>query len=146
MDAVYTSTAYPSYSPDQARQAAYDLEVANKRIEELQNITSALGRQINERDMKFANAKAIILEAFDGNDFDKDVVTAIAEALDIELTKEYNVTINVTFSGTITAPLGMDTDDFERQLEFTAEPNGWGDSYEMEVDLFEDGIDLNIND
>ena len=145
MDAVYTSTAYPSYSPDQARQAAYDLEVANKKIVDLESRINAYQRIVNEHDDKINNAKALILEAYDCDDFSEDRVEAIAEALEIELTKEYSVTINVTFSGTITLPIGTDVDEIENYVDFEASESGWG-THDIEVDLYTDGVDVNVNE
>jgi hypothetical protein len=121
-----------------------DFYNANKdNIETLQNTISALGRQINERDMKFANAKALILEAYDCDDFSEDRVQAIAEALEIELTKEYDVTITVTFSGSVTLPLGVDIDDIENYVDFDVEANRYKD--DVEVDLFASVDDVRVN-
>jgi hypothetical protein len=114
-------------------------------IESLNNTISVLKRQNSYGSNCIANAKVIILEAFDGDDFDKDVVTNIAEALDIELTKEYEVTINVTFSGTVSVPLGFDMDcDLENYINFEASNTRWGDG-ELECDLYSDGIDVTVN-
>jgi hypothetical protein len=115
-------------------------------IESLNNTISVLKRQNSYGSNCIANAKVIILEAFDGDDFDKDVVTNIAEALDIELTKEYEVTINVTFSGTVSVPLGFDMDcDLENYIRFEASNTRWGDG-ELECDLYSDGIDITVTD
>lgn len=113
-------------------------------IESLNNTISVLKRQNSHGSNCIANAKVIILEAFDDDEFDKDAFTAIAEALDIELTKEYEVTINVTFSGTVSVPLGFDMDcDLENYIDFEARTNGYG-SEEVECDLFADGIDVTV--
>jgi hypothetical protein len=144
----YQSTIAPEYQPtdtDRILSLSKENETLKDSIEELQTVISGLRRQIHERDMQMDSVRSIIADAFEMEDFDKEVVTSIADALGIELTKEYSVTINVTFSGTITAPIGMDPDEFERMFDFSAEPSGWGDSYELECDLFEDGIDFNIN-
>ena len=115
-------------------------------IESLNNTISVLKRQNSYGSNCIANAKVIILEAFDGDDFDKDVVTNIAETLDIELTKEYEVTINVTFSGTVSVPLGFDMDcDLENYIRFEASNTRWGDG-ELECDLYSDGIDITVTD
>jgi hypothetical protein len=119
------------------------VEKMKDNIETLQNNISALGRQINERDMKIANAKAAILEAFDNESFDRENMEVIADALEIELTKEYQVTINVTFSGTVTLPLGIDVDEIENYVNFEANESGWGTD-DIEVDLFTDGVDVNV--
>ena len=114
-------------------------------IESLNNSISVLKRQNSYANNLLANAKVIILEAFDNDDFDKDVVTNIAEALDVSLTKEYDVTINVTFSGTVSVPLGFDMDcDLENYIRFEASNTRWGDG-ELECDLYPDGIDVTVN-
>jgi len=149
---VDTSDAYTYYSPDQVKQMAYDLGVMAKENEtfrldivSLRNTISALQRQNSYANNLLANAKVIILEAFDNDDFDKDVVSNIAEALDVSLTKEYDVTINVTFSGTVSVPLGFDMDcDLENYIRFEASNTRWGDG-ELECDLYSDGIDVTVN-
>lgn len=137
------ATAYPAYSPDQARQAVYDLEVSNKRIEELENLLSAQRRIIIVEQNKISNAKAAILEAFDNESFDRENFEVVAEALEVELTKEYDVTITVTFSGSVTLPLGADIHDIENYVDFDVEANRYKD--DVEVDLFSDGVDVRVN-
>ena len=146
-----SATTYNVYSPDQIKQMAYDLGVIAKEnehlknnIESLQNTCSSLGRQINERDMKIANAKLAILEAFDNDSFDRENFEVVAEALEISLTKEVQVTINVTFSGTVDVPIGFDIEgSLENYIDFEATASGWGD-VEIECDLFTDGVDVNV--
>jgi hypothetical protein len=48
------------------------------------------------------------------------------------------------FSGTITAPIGLDEDDFGNDIEYSASLNNWRNSDEMELDLYEDVIDFTI--
>ena len=137
------SDYYPTATPDQIKQMKYDLGVIAKENERLRLDVGSLRKQLNEGQACIESAKEIILEAFDCDDFDKDVVTNIAEALEIELTKELSVTINVTFSGTVTVPLGFDMDVIENHIEFDASTNSYT---ELECDLFTDSIDFNIND
>ena len=149
---VDTSDAYTYYSPDQVKQMAYDLGVMAKENEtfrldivSLRNTISALQRQNTYANNCIANAKVIIFEAFENDEFDKDAFTAIAESLNISLTTEHEVTINVTFSGTVSVPLGFDIEgDLENYIDFEARTNGYG-SEEIECDLFSDGIDVTIN-
>ena len=141
---IETATSYPTYSPDQIKQMAYDLEIAYSNIEKLQDTCSALGRQINERDMKIDNARLAILEAFDNDSFDRENFEVIAEALEISLTKEVQVTINVTFSGTVDVPIGFDIEgELENHVYFEATASGWG-NVDIECDLFTDGVDVNV--
>ncbi len=149
---VDLSDEYTSYSRDQIKQMVYDLGALAKENEtfrldivSLRNTISALQRQNSYANNLLANAKVIILEAFDNDDFDKDAFTAVAEALEIVLTKEYDVTINVTFSGTVSVPLGFDMDcDLENYIRFEASNTRWGDG-ELECDLYPDGIDVTVN-
>jgi SMC interacting uncharacterized protein involved in chromosome segregation len=132
------------YSPDQVKQMEYDLEKMKDNIEILQNTCSSLGRQINERDMKIDNARLAILEAFDNESFDRENFEVVAEALEISLTKEVQVTINVTFSGTVDVPIGFDIEgSLENYVDFEATASGWG-NVDIECDLFTDGVDVNV--
>ena len=133
----------PNYSPDQIKQMVYDLGALAKENERLRLDVGSCRRQLMEKSGYIESAKDLILEAFEIDDFDKDLFVAIAEALDIELTKELSVTINVTFSGTVTVPLGFDMDVIENHIEFDASTNSYT---ELECDLFTDSIDFNIND
>jgi hypothetical protein len=149
---VDLSDEYTTYSRDQIKQMVYDLGALSKEnetfrldISSLRNTVSSFQRQNSYKDNLITNAKVIILEAFDNDDFDKDAFTAVAEALEIVLTKEYDVTINVTFSGTVSVPLGFDMDcDLENYIDFEARTNGYGKE-EVECDLYSDGIDITVN-
>lgn len=121
------------------------VEKMKNDIEFLQNNISSLTKLLNEKKNLIDNARLAILEAFDNESFDRDTLEVVADALNIELTKEYDVTINVTFSGSITVPLGFDVEgNLENYLNFTAEASGWGTD-EIDTDLFEDGVDVNVN-
>ena len=109
-------------------------------IESLRNTVSSFQRQNSYKDNLISNAKVIIFEAFDGDDFDKDVVTNIAEALEIVLTREEEVDITVKFSGTVTVPLGFDIEsDLEEYLDFKVKVNNHNDE-DVECDLFADEV------
>ena len=143
--AVDLSDNYTNYSRDQINQMQYDLGALAKENERFRLDVGSLRKQLNEGQACIESAKVIILQAFEDDDFDKDVVTNIAEALDVSLTKEYQVTINVTFSGTVSVPLGFDTEgDLENYIDFEARTNGYGKE-EVECDLFSDGIDITVN-
>ena len=145
--AVDLSDDYTHYSRDQIKQMVYDLGALAKENEtfrldivSLRNTISALQRQNSYKDNLISKAKVIIFEAFDGDDFDKDVVTNIAEALEIVLTREEEVDITVKFSGTVTVPLGFDVEsDLEEYLDFKVKVNNHNDE-DVECDLFADEV------
>jgi hypothetical protein len=120
------------------------VEKMKNDIETLQNTTSALRRQLMEKENHIDNAKCAILEAFDNESFDRENFEVVAEALEISLTKEVNVTINVTFSGTVDVPIGFDIEgEIENYIDFEATASGWG-NVDIECDLFTDGVDVNV--
>lgn len=136
----------PNYSPDQIKQMSYDLGVLAKENEtfrldivSLRNTISSLQRQNSYANNLLANAKVVILEAFDGDDFGKDVVTNIAEALDITLTNKYDVTITVTYRGTVEVPAGQDIESFEQHVDFEFSAPF---SDDWEFDIYQDDIEL----
>jgi hypothetical protein len=108
-------------------------------IESLNNTIAVLKRQNTYANNCIAHAKVVIVEAFEGDDFDKDAFTAVAEALEIVLTREEEVDINVKFSGIITVPLGFDIEnDLEDYIEFKAKANS--NDKDIECDLFADEV------
>lgn len=130
-----------SYSPDDITR---DLDVLAAEVERLKLDSGSFRRQLIERNAQIASVKDVILEAFDVDEFDKDVVKSIAEALEIELTKEVNITAKAFFSGTVTVPLGFDVEnDLETYIEFEAAVSGRG--YEdVECDLWSDGVEITV--
>jgi hypothetical protein len=108
------------------------------------DVNSAQQRIINEQKNHIDNARLAILEAFDNESFDRENFEVVAEALEISLTKEVNVTINVTFSGTVDVPIGFDIEgELENYIDFEATASGWG-NVDIECDLFTDGVDVNV--
>ena len=117
----------------------------NKSLQSALDLNSSFNRQLREKDAQFSSVKDIILEAFDVDEFDKDTVIAIAEALEIELTKEVKITAKAFFSGTVTVPLGFDVEnDIETYIEFEATANGRG-SEDVECNLWSDGVEITVN-
>lgn len=133
-----------SYSPDDINKMVFDLDILAAEVERLKLYSGSFRRQLIEKDAQIASVKGIILEAFDVDEFDKDVVKSIAEALEIELTKEVEITAKAFFSGTVTVPLGFDVEnDLETYIEFEAAVSGRG--YEdVECDLWSEGVEITV--
>jgi hypothetical protein len=147
---VDTSDAYTYYSPDQVKQMAYDLGVMAKENEtfrldivSLRNTISALQRQNSYGNNLIKNAKVIILESFKDDEFGKDNFTAVAEALEITLVNKYDVTVTVTYRGTIEIPMDEDIDNFENHISFEFSAPF---SDEWNVDIYQDDIEINYDE
>ena len=76
-------------------------------------------------------------------EIDLDIAQVYAEIFDIVLTKKYDVSVTVTFSGTAEVPLGMDEDSITQNVSFAFD-EGWSDG--VEWDMTEDDIDWDIQE
>ena len=116
-----------------------------KSLQSALDLNSSFNRQLREKDAQFSSVKDIIFEACDVDEFDKDTVIAIAEALEIELTEEINITAKVLFSGTVTVPLGFNVEEnLETYIEFEAPASRRG-SEDVECDLCSDSVKITVD-
>jgi len=75
------------------------------------------------------------------SDMDSEHVEEIAGIFGISLTVDYDVTITVTFSGTISAPLDYDMDDLENDIQAELSNSYYGNK-DVEIDVSEDGMEI----
>ncbi len=71
---------------------------------------------------------------------DEDTVQSLVDIFGLEITKEYDVQVTVTFSGTVTAPMGYDMDALENALEARLDTPYY--SHDIVVDFMEDSMDI----
>ena len=112
----------PEYITDKVRNIEYELH--NSR----QNAKVALQFQ-----NKISSAKSIILDAYSDSD-DQETLLNIAEALDIELTKEISWEATIHASGTIQVSL---TEDFDLESEINDSLYVEAQSGDIQVDNYE---------
>ena len=77
-------------------------------------------------------------------DFDFDTLADLASYFDITLEKEYDVTITVRFTGTVSAPMDYDMDDLENALDISLD-TGYGGAA-LTVDVYQDEFELDYNE
>ena len=75
------------------------------------------------------------------SDMNDSHVEEIASIFNIQLEREYFVTITATFSGTVTAPIDYEMDDLENDLQATIDTHYYGNS-SVYVDLSEDSMEI----
>ena len=119
---VIKDFADAEYITDKVRNIEYELH--NSR----QNARIALQFQ-----NKIDSAKSIILDAYSDSD-DQETLLNIAEALDIELTKEISWEATIHTSGTIQVSL---TEDFDLESEINDNLYVEAQSGDIQVDLYE---------
>lgn len=75
------------------------------------------------------------------SDMDESHVEEIAGIFGISLTVDYDVTINVTLSGTVTVPMDYDMGDLEGDIQIRVE-NGYYGNSDVDIDVSEDHMDI----
>jgi hypothetical protein len=131
---VATITPYPP--------TIQELETEISRLEsELDAITSDRDfwqARAHDRQMMIDNLEEWIKEQHDY--LDEDTVQSLADIFGLEITKEYDVQVTITFSGTVTAPLDYDMDDLENVLESRLDTSYYAN--DVVVDFMEDNMDI----
>lgn len=77
-------------------------------------------------------------------DFDYETLSDLAGYFDIELNREYDVTITVRWSGTVTAPMNFDMDDIENFLDIRIDTDYR--TSDAIIDLYQDEFDIDYNE
>lgn len=118
-------------------------EVANLRrmLEIVQKDKSSFYRQLLEIQTQVRNVRGHIEDIYSMNgEIDEDI-KAIAELLDITLTKKISGEATFTISFTVDIPLGMDPDDFELSFDVDC------DTYEADnFDWCEENTEVNAEE
>ena len=77
-------------------------------------------------------------------DFDQDTLESLADFFGIELNREYDVTITVRFSGTVTAPMNFDMDDIENYLDIRIDTDYR--TSDATIDLYQDDFEIDYTE
>ena len=122
-----------STSEDRDNRAA---EIVRLRglIESKDNIISSFNKQIHELRIKIDSVKDYILSLNELGEEIPDDLISITELLDISLTKQYAVEVQVIYRGNVEIPFDADIRDLQKYVEFDFAPSQKND---WEVDLFQ---------
>jgi hypothetical protein len=91
----------------------------------------------HEKQSMIDNLEEYIKDQFDY--IDENVSQSIVEIFGLNITKDYDVTVTVTFSGTVSVPLNYDMDNLENDLNASLEATYYSD---IESDFSEDRMDI----
>lgn len=126
-------------------------ELALKVIELESNLTSMTQNWQYAKDRVQSYARQIsqfeewLKNQIDENNLDKDAALEAAEIFGIHLEKDYDVTVTVTFSGSVKVPYGFDMeDDFEDNLKASLEATYYG--HILESDFMEYRMDIDYQE
>ena len=92
----------------------------------------------NDRMQMIENLEQYVKENFDY--IDEDVSQSLVDIFALEITKDYDVTVTVTFSGTVSVPLNYDMDSLENDLNASLDSNYY--SANVEADFSEDRMEI----
>lgn len=125
------------------------IRVRDEKIAHLENKLSLKTQQ-----WEFASSQiqkfAAQINSFEGAlknnewDFDYETLSDLAGYFDIELNREYDVTITVRWSGTVTAPMHFDMDEIENFLDIRIDTDYR--TSDAIIDLYQDEFDIDYNE
>ena len=131
---IATVSPYPPTMEELERNIAQlknDLELAQSQRSNYAALYSNLQQKVEELEEYIKDNFAYI---------DEDVSQRIVEIFDLEITKEYDVQVTVTFTGTVAAPLNFDMDNLENELEPNLGVSFYADG--IQVDFMEDRVEV----
>jgi outer membrane murein-binding lipoprotein Lpp len=125
---------FPPTMQDLERKVA-DLE---SKVADLEHDRDYWRGQSNNRQAQIDALEMYVKENFDY--IDEDVSQNLVEIFSLEITKDYDVTVTVTFSGTVSVPLNYDMDSLENDLSAGLESHYY--SADVEADFSEDRMEI----
>ena len=128
----------PNYSSDQIKQMVYDLGAIAKENERLRLDAGALRKHLSEGQAMVESVEEYIKECSSSGDL-TDELEHVAKLLDITLVNNYDVTITVTYRGTIEIPMDEDIEDFENHISFEFSAPF---SDKWNVDIYQEDIEI----
>ncbi len=108
------------------------------KIDDLEGDRDLWKSKYHNRMDQINNLEQYLKENFDY--IDEDVTQNLVEIFALEMTKDYDVTVTVTFSGTVTVPLNYDMDSLENDLSANLESHYY--SADVEADFSEDRMEI----
>jgi outer membrane murein-binding lipoprotein Lpp len=92
----------------------------------------------HDRQMMIDNLEEYVKEQYDY--IDEEISQSLVDIFGLSITKDYDVTVTVTFSGTVTVPLNYDMDNLENDLNASLESHYY--SADVEADFSEDRMEI----
>jgi outer membrane murein-binding lipoprotein Lpp len=92
----------------------------------------------HERQMMIDNLEQYVKEQYDY--IDEEISQSLVDIFGLSISKDYDVTVTVTFSGTVSVPLNYDMDNLENDLSASLESHYY--SADVEADFSEDRMEI----
>lgn len=137
IDPSMTHLYQPTPTVEELQTKIVSLESDNKRLAD--NYDYARQRHSENQSM-IDQFEVRLKTAIEDQEIDSDLAKEFADIFSIPLERSYDVTVTVTFSGTVSVPLDFDIDDLENHLSASLEASHY--SSDVSVDLMEDGMEI----
>jgi outer membrane murein-binding lipoprotein Lpp len=92
----------------------------------------------HDRQMMIDNLEQYVKEQYDY--IDEEISQSLVDIFGLSISKDYDVTVTVTFSGTVSVPLNYDMDSLENDLNASLESHYY--SADVEADFSEDRMEI----
>ena len=140
----------PSFDTVTVDERYPTVEALQQKVADLENKLSLKTQQweyAGEQVRKYAAQVDSFESALKDNewDFDHDTLQSLADFFNITLEREYEVTLTVTFSGTVSVPYDYDIDDLENDLQATIDTHYYGNS-SVVADFSEESMDIDYHE
>ncbi len=132
--ATPTLTEYPTVEKLEQRVA-----MLTNELTAMENDRNFWQGKAHERMLMIDNLEEWLREQY--NYIDEEFVQSLVDIFGLTITKEYDVQVTVTFSGTLSAPLDYDMDELENALEARLDTSYYSPS-DLVIDLSEDSMDI----
>jgi outer membrane murein-binding lipoprotein Lpp len=137
MEPVTTVEIVPPFPPtmQELERKITDLE---SKITDLEYDRDLWRDKYHSRMAQIDALEMYVKENFDY--IDENVSQELVDIFALEITKDYDVTVTVTFSGTVSVPLNYDMDSLENDLNASLESHYY--SADVEADFSEDRMEI----
>jgi hypothetical protein len=92
----------------------------------------------HDRQMMIDNLEQYVKEQYDY--IDEEISQSLVDIFGLSISKDYDVTVTVTFSGTVSVPLNYDMDNLENDLSASLESHYY--SADVDADFSEDRMEI----
>jgi outer membrane murein-binding lipoprotein Lpp len=135
-----TLTEYPTVEKLEQKVAELETDInrLNSEVIALRDDREFWREKYNARMAQIDNLQEYVKENFDY--IDENVSQELVDIFGLEITRDYDVTVTVTFSGTVSVPMNYDMEGLENDLSASLESHYY--SADVEADFSEDRMEI----
>ena len=134
----------PAPTPEPTREElSLTINTLQREVERLGNVNESYAADIRTKAGMISEFEDRLKDAAQEQEIDGDLAQEFASIFNLELSKEYTITIEASWSGTVTVPFGQDVDDLDLEFQF---PTLAYSCDEFELDIDEDNTDFSTSE